>query len=678
MLILIMRPVEVYMRRHEFSRQESNIYGLPRYSYVAAILFTIALIAAFVFLARINYVLFHTIAEGFAITVGVTIYFIIWNSKRYFRNDFFYVVGSSFVAIAFIRFLHTIAYKGLGTIFFPSFDPSDLATQLWIAGSMLQAASFLAATLFLRRKIRPFFVIATYLILLSGLLASIFYFRNFPTAFQPGVGLTEFKIFSEYIISGVYVFVIIVLFRSKKFINPLIFRVTIASIICLVLAELAFTLYTDPYGYSNMIGHFFEIAAYYLFYRALIVSTIFEPQTILFKELKESEAELKEKQSKLRVYARKIEDEKNEDEALLKSIGDGIVATDSCGRIIFANDAFIELFGLEHSVVANRNLDTILPLINEQGEKVPFDNRPLGTIIKSVDSKKKVFKSDQFSFISRDKTIIRLLVTASPVLSKGRMTGIISVYRDITREKDLERTKSEFVSFAAHQLRTPLTTIGLTTELLSSRKKIDKDTKENLEELKKDIGIMSRLVNTFLNVSRIETGKINIIPELDDVRPMIKEVVNQVRAQAKEKNIIIEEKINGKIPYIKVDQNIINIIIENLLTNAIKYTPENGNISLVAKVMKGKLLIEVTDSGVGIPRSEQSKAFDRMFRADNVHKHDGAGLGLYLVRSVVRQCGGKVWFESPSPHYVGTEHTGTTFYFSLPLSGMKAKIIKEK
>lgn len=443
------------------------------------------------------------------------------------------------------------------------------------------------------------------------------------------------------------------------------------------MSELSFTLYTDPFGFSNMIGHFFAIFAYYLFYRTLVVSIIYRPQRIIFRDYVNNQEKLLENQDKLREYARQLQLEKNEDEALLSSIGDGVVATDNCGRIMFANRAFSDLFDLANTELINRNLDSVVPLVDDGGRKVPIEKRPLGLILYSMKNTQKIMKTDQFSFKRKDKVIIRLLITASPIINKGRITGVIGIYRDITKEKDLERTKSELISFAAHQLRTPLTTLGLTTELLySGKKKIDKETRENLNYLKQDIDSMAHLVNTFLNVSRVETGRLKINPELDDVKLMIKEMVNRAKKVAKQKEITIIETYANHMPYIKVDQNIFNTIIENLLMNSIKYTPENGQVVVKATTLPKNLLVEIVDSGPGIPASEHGKVFDSMFRGSTSHGAEGLGLGLYIVRSMIKQCGGKVWFESPSPYHINSDIIGTTFYFSLPLTGMKQQKMK--
>lgn len=184
---------------------------------------------------------------------------------------------------------------------------------------------------------------------------------------------------------------------------------------------------------------------------------------------------------------------------------------------------------------------------------------------------------------------------------------------------------------------------------------------------------MTALVNTFLNVSRIQLGKLKISPELDDVRVIIDDVVKRKKILANNKKIKIEKFFDNNVPLVKIDHNIFNIIMENFIDNAIKYSPEKETVAVSCGVREKDLFIEVTNAGVGIPKTAHHKIFSQMFRADNTEKIEGSGLGLYLVRSIVDQSGGKVWFDSPSPHLFEKNNRGSTFYFSLPLSGMKTK-----
>jgi PAS domain S-box-containing protein len=647
----------------------------PKYPYWIGVLVSLGILVFLYVVSRDDYVLFHTFAEIFATIAGGTIFLVIWNASRRLTNHFYLVVGISFLSVAMLRLLHAFAYKGLGQIFFHSYDISNLATQLWLAGSIIQAASFVAATLFIKRRARPWVVLAVNALFIFGFLISILYFRSFPSAFVSGSGLTSFKIISEYVISAVYLATIYILIRNKRNFDQSVYRITIASVALLVTTELTLALYNDA-GIINLVGHFFEIIAYYLFYRALVFKVIYKPEGVIFRELKESEKELRESNAKLHSLSIRLAKEKEETQALLSSIGDGVVATDSCGRITFVNQSFMDLFDLDHKEILDSNLGELLPMYDEKGKFVPLSQRPIGkALYHTFGTRVRVVQNDRFYFKKKDNSVIRLFLTASPILNHGRLVGVMGICRDITKEKELENTKLEFVSFAAHQLRTPLTTIKLTTELLSrSKKRMNPDMRETISNMDKDIDVMKKLVDTFLNVARIQSGKLQISPAKEDVHVLIKDVIVQSNILAKAKNIKIEENFDKDIPSIKIDQNIFYIILENYITNAIKYSPENELVIVQTKLDPKHLQIEVTNGGVGIPRVDHLKVFNQMFRSNNTTGAEGSGIGLYLVRLIAKQCGAKVWFDSPSPHYKNDpKNIGSTFYLSLPLSGMKKR-----
>jgi len=179
---------------------------------------------------------------------------------------------------------------------------------------------------------------------------------------------------------------------------------------------------------------------------------------------------------------------------------------------------------------------------------------------------------------------------------------------------------------------------------------------------------MVDLVNALLNVSRIDLGTFAIEPESIEIKKIAESVLKELIPQTKQKQTKITEEYDEDLPTIQADPKLIRIIFQNLLSNAVKYTPKGGEIFLSITKDKRNLSIEVADNGYGIPKDQQSKIFTKLFRADNIRQKDteGNGLGLYIVKSIVDESGGKIWFESE-------ENKGTTFYVTLPLEGMKKK-----
>jgi len=191
-----------------------------------------------------SYLLFHSLAELFSIIVAFGIFIITWNSRRFLENNFLLLIGVAFFFIGILDILHTLAYKGMGV--FPAFG-SDLPTQIWILMRYVTALSFLCAPLFIGRKLNISLVFLGYTVVVALLLVSIIYWQIFPACYIEGVGLTPFKIYSEYIISLFFVGALALLFKYRREFDKGVWQLIAASFIFSIASELAFTLYVDVY-----------------------------------------------------------------------------------------------------------------------------------------------------------------------------------------------------------------------------------------------------------------------------------------------------------------------------------------------------------------------------------------------------------------------------------------------
>jgi PAS domain S-box-containing protein len=259
----------------------------------------------------------------------------------------------------------------------------------------------------------------------------------------------------------------------------------------------------------------------------------------------------------------------------------------------------------------------------------------------------------------------------SPILDdNGNIIYYVGVERDITKEKEIDRSKSEFVSLASHQLRTPLSAINWYSEMLlggDAGALTDKQ-KDYTQEIYGSSKRMSNLVGALLNVSRIELGTFAVELKPTKITEIADSCIQEMGSKVKQKNQLIEKQYAPDIPVINVDQNLMRIVFQNLISNSVKYTPDGGKIIVSVQKNDKDLEVKVQDNGYGIPAQQQNKIFRKFFRADNIIpvETDGTGLGLYIVKEVVEKAGGSVRFESE-------ENKGTTFYINLPLGGMQAK-----
>ena len=261
---------------------ETLLKGVPLV-FKGAVLFGLFLTSLY------SYILFHSLAEIFSIVIGCSIFILAWNSRHRLDNDYLLFLGIAYLFVSGLDLIHTLAYKGMEV--FPGYD-ANLPTQLWIVARYVQALSMLIFPAFLRRKLNVYLVFPGYAVVTSLLLWAIFV-GVFPACFVEGVGLTPFKRASEYVISLIFVASAVVLFRKREAFDPKVMNWLIASLVLSVGAELTFTFYISVYDFSNLIGHFFKIVAFYLIYKAITEMGLEKPHQLLFRNLKQSETALR-------------------------------------------------------------------------------------------------------------------------------------------------------------------------------------------------------------------------------------------------------------------------------------------------------------------------------------------------------------------------------------------------
>lgn len=377
---------------------------------------------------------------------------------------------------------------------------------------------------------------------------------------------------------------------------------------------------------------------------------------------------------RLRESYQRLALEKQRDEALLESMSEGLVAVDKEGKIVLVNSVAVDLLELPpREKVTGASVFEAASLYPKEdkskegteGDAIVKEQHPaLMTLTTGQPA------SDVFTFRHQDGKKVLINFSVSPVVLEEKTVGAILVLRDVTKEKEIDRMKTEFISLASHQLRTPLSAIKWYTEMLVSGDagKLTSDQNEFAQNIYASSERMIELVNSLLNISRIESGRIIIDPKPTDLKDLVNGIVSDLKAKTEERQQTLVISVHKDLPKIKLDPRLIGQVYMNLLTNAIKYTPKGGEISVFISKKDDQILSQVTDNGYGIPKAQHGKIFQKFFRAENIVKveTDGTGLGLYLIKAIIESSGGKIWFDSE-------EGKGTTFWFTLPLSGMKAK-----
>jgi len=388
------------------------------------------------------------------------------------------------------------------------------------------------------------------------------------------------------------------------------------------------------------------------------------------KKVKEQTKEIVEKQKTLLNLLEDIDKEKNlaskerdKIEAILYSIGDGVFVVDNNYKIIIFNKAATDISGFSSKEVIGKRYNQVLKFIYEKNEKAASE-----FITKAITSGEISEISNHALLIKKDGNKIPVADSAAPIKNKkGEIVGCVVVFQNVTKEREIDRAKSEFISLASHQLRTPLTGIKWFVGLLLGGKagEVSKDQKDFLQEIFASNERMIKLVSDLLDVSRIETGrKFDIELKLTDIAALIKSVINEQKSLIQKKKIVVNLSSEfSKQLKLSIDENKIQQVFQNLISNAIKYSKNKGSVEIgYERKKKDEAIFYVKDYGLGIPKEQQKKVFEKFFRADNVVTlyTDGTGLGLYIAKAIVEAHGGRIWFES-------SENKGTTFYFALPV-----------
>lgn len=369
------------------------------------------------------------------------------------------------------------------------------------------------------------------------------------------------------------------------------------------------------------------------------------------------------------VEKNKIEEEKVKSEALLESIGDGMIATDKDEIIQVVNKAAEITLGCDSRELIGKSFPETIIVEDVEGKVLLKEELP---VTKAMSTRQKITSSltNSLFFVRNNKTKFPAYVVTTPVILKENMSGAIMVFRDISREWDIDRSKTEFVSLASHQLRTPLSTVGWYAEMLlaGDAGSLSVEQEDYVKEIYNGNQRMVELVNSLLNISRMELGNLAIESEATDFIYISKSVIKEMLPTIKKKKIKMTEKYGKDIHPINADTKLVRNIFQNLLNNAIKYTPEKGKIDIEITQKDPNIVIRVSDNGYGIPEHQKDRIFTKLFRADNAKEKEteGTGLGLYIVKLIVDAAKGKIWFESE-------ENKGTTFYVAIPLSGMAEK-----
>lgn len=586
---------------------------------------------------RESYLLFHTLVELFSVTVAFAVFIVTWNSRKILDNNYLFLVGIAYLFIGILDILHALTYKGMNIIQSTTF----YANQFWIATRFLESITLLVGFWFLKRKHRlnADYIFIIYLLISSLLISSILYWKNFPICYVEGIGQTAFKIYAEYIIIFILISACYTLVKRQNYFDSKVFKLLFASLSFSILSEFCFTLYLTNDGVFNQIGHYGKLISFFLIYKANVETSFLNPTGILFKGLKDKEESYR---------------------TLAENLPELIIRLDKNFRCIYTNSALSKFTNLNSQHFLGKALFAMgLPDYFEQA---------LMEILLSA-QRDKSLKETKLDIVLDSKTYFFAIQIVPEYISDNEIETYLIICYDITQLKNTENhlqelnaTKDKFFSIIAHDLKNPFNALIGFSELIY--KNTEKYSTERIQQLGLRMYTSAKqafnLLENLLSWSRIQTG--NLVPKIQTLHAvdLLTETHQLFLAAADAKNISINLNYREFI-YVNADRQMLNTVLRNLITNAIKFTHPNGKIELKLETKNQEVLFSISDNGIGIEKGY----LDEIFKIENRYSkpgtadEKGTGLGLILAKEFIELHNGKIWVESEI-------NKGTTFYFTLP------------
>lgn len=538
-------------------------------------------------LAQYDFVTFHTLAEFFAIVISLIMFAFAWTTDGFTKNRFLIFLACGYFAVGMLDMVHAFVYQGVN--FFVEGN-SNLASQFWIVTRYFEALLLLLSPSFIDRRINK-------VVLLMGAIAiAIVAFAtvmsgNFPDTFIDGVGLTPFKVTSEYVINLILIGAIYRIMRLGDRINPTTRVLIVVAAILTMAAELAFTFYVDVFGLSNQAGHILKIFSFWMIFRAIVLTNLQQP----YLELHEAHNALQRSESKHRTVIDNTSqgywmvDGENTtidvNEALCKMLGykrDEIIGA---SPYKFVNAKNLEVFIRQHvNKVTQKDRRYDIELTSKDGLQIP--TLFAATTMQAVTGEKP-YSFALITDISEHKRIEAELLEHREHLEdlvEERTAEVVAKASQLEvalgREKEFSALQKKFVSLVSHEFRTPLTIIDAAAQRLLRHKGVMTLTelKDRSEKIRNAVKRMVSLIDSTLYVARFDAGTIEMQPELCDLREIITDVcANQSEISPNHK---INIEIDDLVSKITGDRNLLDLIFSNLLSNAVKFSPDLQNIEV--------------------------------------------------------------------------------------------------
>ncbi|WP_366515254.1 MASE3 domain-containing protein [Methanoculleus sp.] len=559
------------------------------------------LLAALAATGLYNYLLFHTIAELVAITIATGVFIVAWNARTMRENGYLLVAGTGLLFVAGIELVHTLAYQGMGI--FVGYD-ANLPTQLWIASRYLLAGTLLAAPLVLRRDPGPGWVVTAFAGISALFLLSIFVIPVFPDCYVEGIGLTPFKVWSEYVIAALLALGGVAVYRLRDVFSPRVASHLVAAIFVMIASELAFTLYTSVYGLSNMVGHLLMVLSFGIIYVAFVETGIRQPYAVVFTSLTASEDRLRREKDRLGQY--------------LDIAGALFVVLDPDGRVALVNRRASEVLGCPvNAAVGEPWVERFVPPADRERCRTVFFGLMRGEIEANEHVRAPVLAAAGGErIIAWHNTVLRD--------KNGIVCGTLSSGEDITEQQHAEAALRQ--ANAKLNLLAGITRHDILNQITVARTYIDFAGEDG-----ENPGVQVCLKRARTAIEQIER-QIEFSRDYQDMgvkAPVWQRPQDLVWESVSELALPVEVGVRVDLAGLVVYTDpMVKKVFYNLIDNAVRHGGDVTEIRFSYAISGQDLTIFCEDDGNGIPDGEKEAIFRETYRRRHGH-------GLFLVSGIL-------------------------------------------
>ncbi len=644
-----------------------------------------ALIFSLIIITSENFILFHTIAELFTVGIAIIMFVVAWYAYPFSRNNFLLFLGIGYFWVGTLDLYHTLVYPDLNIYEDLTGTPS---AQIWVIARLFEALILLIAPLFLTRDLNP-----TRTFVIFGAISAIAYqlvlSGNFPAAFYTDTGLTQFKIYSEYVIIAILFIACFHLWSKRHLLKPRLLTLLIIAIGLTIIAEVIFTLYTAIDDIYNKSGHIVKILSFWLIFEILVKSALTRP----YRELKKAHDDMEHTViTRTKTLEQEVEKHKNTERALIESKA-------RLTQLLTSSPVVIHTRELTEGYPVTFISDNAREIFGYSSEELMHDPELWDGLIHpddkthALEELNNILSSRSLTQEYRIKTHdggYKWVYEELKIINDDHNEPlcIIGCRYDITQRKHAEteliaakieadranQAKSQFLSRMSHELRTPLNAIMGFSQLSDYDKTLSDSQRDIAKKIYNAGKHLLILIDEILDLAKIESGNINLSMQPVSTTEVINDCLALTKTLASSRNISIKFNPENGNEYIIIADHIrFKQVLLNLVSNAIKYNKADGQVEIYCSEHKtDKVRINVSDSGAGIDKQKILHLYEPFNRlgaeAANI---EGTGIGLVITRQLVELMGGELGVES-------TPGKGAVFWVNMKRSSSACFLNEDK